>query len=116
MLGIDAFCELKKILILSCISLLMLGNLVFIILYYVLWLSVDKKHLLQRDFFLKTCICLLSFVWLLQGSAPTISVDNTGGCQLYLSKDSLGASITTAKSSDINVLVPGAGQDDDLVC
>lgn len=48
-----------------------------------------------------------------QGSAPTISVDNTGGCQLYLSKDSLEASITTAKSSEINVLVPGAGQDDD---
>ncbi|KAJ7978370.1 Adenylyl cyclase-associated protein [Quillaja saponaria] len=42
-----------------------------------------------------------------QGSAPTISVDNTGGCQLYLSKDSLGVSITTAKSSEINVLVPG---------
>ncbi|CAI9104507.1 OLC1v1003192C2 [Oldenlandia corymbosa var. corymbosa] len=48
-----------------------------------------------------------------QGSAPTISVDNTGGCQLYLSKDSLDASITTAKSSEINVLVPGAGPDDD---
>lgn len=43
-----------------------------------------------------------------QGSAPTISVDNTGGCQLYLSKESLEASITTAKSSEINVLVPGA--------
>ncbi|KAL3538962.1 hypothetical protein ACH5RR_002328 [Cinchona calisaya] len=48
-----------------------------------------------------------------QGSAPTISVDNTGGCQLFLSKDSLEASITTAKSSEINVLVPGAGPDDD---
>lgn len=48
-----------------------------------------------------------------QGSAPTISVDNTGGCQLYLSQDSLGASITTAKSSEINVLVPGAGPDSD---
>ncbi|KAK8558554.1 hypothetical protein V6N13_098207 [Hibiscus sabdariffa] len=47
-----------------------------------------------------------------QGSAPTISVDNTSGCQLYLSKDSLGASITTAKSSEINVLVP-TGPDDD---
>ncbi|KAJ7967330.1 Adenylyl cyclase-associated protein [Quillaja saponaria] len=48
-----------------------------------------------------------------QGSAPTISVDNTGGCQLYLSKDSLGASITTAKSSEINVLVPGPEPDGD---
>ncbi|CAK7329709.1 unnamed protein product [Dovyalis caffra] len=50
-----------------------------------------------------------------QGSAPTISVDNTGGCQLYLSKDSLGTSITTAKSSEINVLVPGPEPDGDLV-
>lgn len=42
-------------------------------------------------------------------------MDNTSGCQLYLSKDSLEASITTAKSSEINVLVPGAGPDDDWV-
>ncbi|PON57884.1 Adenylate cyclase-associated CAP [Parasponia andersonii] len=48
-----------------------------------------------------------------QGSAPTISVDNTAGCQLYLSKDALGASITTAKSSEINVLVPGSDPDGD---
>ena len=51
----------------------------------------------------------------MQGSAPTISVDNTSGCQLYLSSSSLGASITTAKSSEINVLVPGAGPDSDWV-
>jgi len=50
-----------------------------------------------------------------QGTAPTISIDNTAGCQLYLSKDSLQASITTAKSSEINVLVPGAGADSDWV-
>ncbi|KAF7840940.1 cyclase-associated protein 1-like [Senna tora] len=50
-----------------------------------------------------------------QGSAPTISVDNTSGCQLYLSKDSLGASLSTAKSSEINVLVPGAEPDGDWV-
>ncbi|RDY12976.1 Cyclase-associated protein 1, partial [Mucuna pruriens] len=50
-----------------------------------------------------------------QGAAPTISVDNTNGCQLYLSKDSLEASITTAKSSEVNVLVPGAEPDGDWV-
>ncbi|KAH1224570.1 Cyclase-associated protein 1 [Glycine max] len=50
-----------------------------------------------------------------QGAAPTISVDNTSGCQLYLSKDSLEASITTAKSSEINVMVPGADPDGDWV-
>ncbi|KAK6143463.1 hypothetical protein DH2020_023811 [Rehmannia glutinosa] len=51
-----------------------------------------------------------------QGSAPTISIDNTGGCQLYLSKDSLEASITTAKSSEVNVLVPASETDGDWVC
>ncbi|XP_072973555.1 cyclase-associated protein 1-like [Typha angustifolia] len=50
-----------------------------------------------------------------QGSAPTISVDNTSGCQLYLSKDSLQASITTAKSSEINVLTPSDGPEGDWV-
>ncbi|RRT60117.1 hypothetical protein GW17_00028199 [Ensete ventricosum] len=50
-----------------------------------------------------------------QGSAPTVSIDNTSGCQLYLSNDSLGTSITTAKSSEINVLIPGVGPDSDLV-
>ncbi|KAL3843460.1 hypothetical protein ACJIZ3_000863 [Penstemon smallii] len=48
-----------------------------------------------------------------QGSAPTISIDNTAGCQMYLSKDSLEASITTAKSSEINVLVPASESDGD---
>ncbi|GAB2246710.1 hypothetical protein Droror1_Dr00006592 [Drosera rotundifolia] len=48
-----------------------------------------------------------------QGSAPTISVDNTAGCQLYLSNESLEASITTAKSSEINVLVPASETEGD---
>lgn len=52
----------------------------------------------------------------MQGSAPTISVDNTSGCQLYLSKGSLEASITTAKSSEINVMVPASEADGDWVC
>jgi adenylyl cyclase-associated protein len=56
----------------------------------------------------------LSF-FLSQGTSPTISIDNTSGCQLYLSKDSLGASITSAKSSEINVMVPSGGSDGDWV-
>eukprot|EP00897_Mesotaenium_endlicherianum_P004116 jgi/Mesen1/3732/ME000203S02821 len=50
-----------------------------------------------------------------QGTAPTIAVDNTNGCQLYLSATSVGAALTTAKSSEVNVLVPGASPKDDLV-
>lgn len=53
----------------------------------------------------------------LQGIAPTISVDNTSGVQLYLSKNSLEASITTAESTEINVSVPAKeGLDYDWVC
>ncbi|CAD6245300.1 unnamed protein product [Miscanthus lutarioriparius] len=48
-----------------------------------------------------------------EGSVPTISIDNTSGCQLYLSKESLETSITTAKSSEINALVPDANTDGD---
>lgn len=43
-------------------------------------------------------------------------MDNTAGCQFYLSKDALGASITTAKSSEVNILVPASGPDGDWVC
>lgn len=51
----------------------------------------------------------------IQGTAPTIAVDNTNGCQLYLGRSSLDAAITTAKSSAINVLVPGPTDDSDPV-
>ncbi|KNE67855.1 hypothetical protein AMAG_12572 [Allomyces macrogynus ATCC 38327] len=44
----------------------------------------------------------------IMGATPTIAVDNTDGLQLYLSKDSLAAEILTAKSSEINVLLPPA--------
>ncbi|KAI7733459.1 hypothetical protein M8C21_015085, partial [Ambrosia artemisiifolia] len=49
-----------------------------------------------------------------QGAAPTISIDNTAGCQLYLSKDSLGSSITTSKASEVNVMVPSEDPDADM--
>ncbi|GKB72442.1 cyclase-associated protein 1-like protein [Tanacetum coccineum] len=49
-----------------------------------------------------------------QGAAPTISIDNTSGCQLYLSKDSLESSITTAKASEVNVMVPAEDPDADM--
>jgi len=45
------------------------------------------------------------------GSVPTISVDKTDGCQMYLSKDSLAVEIISAKSSEMNVLIPS---DDDF--
>ncbi|XP_037549185.1 LOW QUALITY PROTEIN: adenylyl cyclase-associated protein 1 [Nematolebias whitei] len=40
------------------------------------------------------------------GKIPTISINKTDGCHVYLSKDSLSCEIVSAKSSEMNVLVP----------
>uniref|UniRef100_A0A672RMI2 Adenylyl cyclase-associated protein 2-like n=1 Tax=Sinocyclocheilus grahami TaxID=75366 RepID=A0A672RMI2_SINGR len=45
------------------------------------------------------------------GKVPTISINKTEGCHVYLSKDSLDCEIVSAKSSEMNVLVP-EGEDD----
>jgi len=50
-----------------------------------------------------------------QGTAPCLAVDNTSGCQLYLGPAALTTAVTTAKSSEVNVLVPGASADEELV-
>ena len=42
------------------------------------------------------------------GTAPTISVEKTDGCQMFLSGDSLGVNIISSKSSEMNVMIPGA--------
>lgn len=41
------------------------------------------------------------------GKVPTISINKTDGCHVYLSTDSLACEIISAKSSEMNVLVPG---------
>lgn len=46
------------------------------------------------------------------GRVPTISINKTEGCHLYLSEDALDCEIVSAKSSEMNVLVP---QGDDYV-
>ena len=53
------------------------------------------------------------FIYLLQvlGKVPTISIDKTDGCQMYLSTDSLGVELITSKSSEMNVMVPKANGD-----
>lgn len=40
------------------------------------------------------------------GKVPTITIDKTDGCQMYLSKDSLSTEIVTSKSSELNVMIP----------
>lgn len=45
------------------------------------------------------------------GKVPTISIDKTDGCQMYLSNDSLAVEIVSSKSSEMNVLVPRGNGD-----
>lgn len=45
------------------------------------------------------------------GKIPTISINKTDGCHVYLSQDSLSCEIVSAKSSEMNVLVPGKDGD-----
>ncbi len=45
------------------------------------------------------------------GNVPTISIDKTDGCQMYLSDKSLGVEIVSSKSSEMNVLVPKGNGD-----
>ncbi|XP_059177837.1 adenylyl cyclase-associated protein 1-like [Physella acuta] len=40
------------------------------------------------------------------GKVPTLSIDKTDGCLVYLSPASLDVEIVTAKSSEMNILVP----------
>ncbi|TSK31345.1 Adenylyl cyclase-associated protein 2 [Bagarius yarrelli] len=44
------------------------------------------------------------------GKVPTISINKTEGCHVYLSKESLNCEIVSATSSEMNILLP---QDDD---
>ena len=54
----------------------------------------------------------LYFVSMLQvlGKVPTISIDKTDGCQMFLSKESLQTEIITAKSSEMNVMIPNGDE------
>ncbi|CAM4630795.1 unnamed protein product [Leuciscus chuanchicus] len=45
------------------------------------------------------------------GKVPLISINKTEGCHVYLSRDSLDCEIVSAKSSEMNILVP-EGEDD----
>jgi len=49
------------------------------------------------------------------GKVPSISIDKTSGCQLYIGKAAIDTEIFTSKSSEMNILIPGATEDADLV-
>ncbi|EHA98884.1 Adenylyl cyclase-associated protein 1 [Heterocephalus glaber] len=45
------------------------------------------------------------------GKVPTFSINKTDGCHIYLSKNSLDCEIASAKSSEMNILIPKEGGD-----
>ncbi|XP_008211453.1 adenylyl cyclase-associated protein 1 isoform X4 [Nasonia vitripennis] len=45
------------------------------------------------------------------GKVPTISIDKTDGCQMFLNKDTLDVELITSKSSEMNVMVPIGNND-----
>ena len=59
-------------------------------------ISVDRNYLILNSMF--SCQVL--------GKVPTISVEKTDGCQMFLNAESVGAEIVTAKSSEMNVMIP----------
>jgi len=44
-----------------------------------------------------------------------INIENTSGCQLYLSRDALHAEIVTSLTSGFNVNIPGVSAEDDMI-
>lgn len=46
-------------------------------------------------------------------SVKTINIDKCAGTQIFLSRDSLDAEIVSAKSSELNIVVPGATDNDE---
>mgnify|MGYP003342392998 CR=1 FL=1 len=45
------------------------------------------------------------------GKVPTVSIDKTDGCQVYLSPESTDVEIVSSKSSEMNILVPKVNGD-----
>uniref|UniRef100_A0A4X2K1U2 Adenylyl cyclase-associated protein n=1 Tax=Vombatus ursinus TaxID=29139 RepID=A0A4X2K1U2_VOMUR len=43
------------------------------------------------------------------GKVPTISINKTEGCHIYLSEEALDCEIVSAKSSEMNILIPQDG-------
>lgn len=53
-----------------------------------------------------------SFQLQILGAAPMIQIDQTDSGQIYLSKESSSAEITTAKCSAINISLPVKGEEE----
>lgn len=58
--------------------------------------------------FINSSMCQMQVI----GKVPTVAIEKTDGCQVFLSKNSLDTQIVTSKSSSINILIPNDLGDD----
>ena len=49
------------------------------------------------------------------GKSPTAIIDKTDGLQLFLSRECMDIEVFTAKSSEMNISIPGKTESDDFV-
>lgn len=54
---------------------------------------------------------LLVVIGQVLGTVPTISIDKTDGCQMYMSDKSLDVEVISSKSTEMNVLIPKGNGD-----
>ena len=69
-------------------------------------MALSFRHILRILFEVDILLCMQ-----VMGKVPTISINKTDGCHVYLSQDSLSCEIVSAKSSEMNVLGPGKDGD-----
>lgn len=67
-----------------------------------------KKTAIVFDDAIATCefVNCQSVQCQVNGKVPTVSVDKTDGCQIFLSKDSIKSEIISSKSSEMNIMIP----------
>jgi len=66
------------------------------------------QHPIKTKYSLLRLIKLFDFGLQVLGSVPTVTIDKTDGCQMYLNEQSKHIEIVSSKSSEMNVLLPNA--------
>lgn len=49
------------------------------------------------------------------GKVPSVAIDKTSGCQVFLSAEGFDTEIVTSKSDEMNVVLPGLNPNDDII-
>jgi adenylyl cyclase-associated protein len=49
------------------------------------------------------------------GKVPSVAIDKTSGCQVFLSAEGFDTEVVTSKSDEMNVVLPGLNPNDDII-